>query len=572
MRVLTNLMVPSLLCFLACDDAAAVGNGSAPSGGAAAAGGVSTAGTGASAGTRYTPSGTIIEPGSPTGADVTFEIRSDRDYHAISPLIYGLNSTDEIATTGQSVVRSGGNRLTAYNWENNASNAGSDWQFQNDDYLVMDAANPDAPGEAVRGLIQTSHQNGAAALLTVPNVDYVAADKDGGGDVRNSGADYLSTRFKRNQASQGAAFSLTPDTADDVVYQDEFVNWVKTTFATGGALFDLDNEPDVWSGTHAEIHPNPVTYAELVERNARFATAIKDTWLEAKTLGFVSYGWSGYVNLQDASDANGDFINYYLDQMRAAESTAGRRLVDYLDLHWYPEARGGADADANGGVRITEQDSSAAVVEARVQAPRSLWDASYTENSWITRWSTNGPIRLIPLIKEKIAAHYPGTELAFSEWNFGGGTHVSGALASADALGIFGREGVGLACNWGFGAEQTYMRAAFRVYRNFDGNGGHFGDTSIAASTSDVVASSVYASLMATAPGEVVIVAINQRASALRAAFRVAHTTAYSRADVYTLTSSGPQVTPAAPITAAATNAFLLNLPAQSVSVVVPKP
>ena len=64
--------------------------------------------------------------------------------------------------------------------------------------------------------------------------------------------------------------------------------------------------------------------------------------------------------------------------MREAESTsAGRRLVDVLDLHWYPEARGG-------GVRITEADASAAVAAARVQAPRSLWDPGYAETSWIS--------------------------------------------------------------------------------------------------------------------------------------------------------------------------------------------
>jgi hypothetical protein len=570
MRRWVSVLVPTLFCLLACDDHGSTLSGSASPGGA---GGTESSAVGGTAGTGYVPSGLVIEPGNPTGADVTFEIRSDRDYHPISPLIYGLNSTEEIATTRQTVVRSGGNRLTAYNWENNASNAGADWQFQNDDYLVGGMANPAAPGEAVRALVETSHQNGAVALLTVPNVDYVAADKDGGGDVRNSGPDYLSTRFKRNQAKKGAAFSLNPDASDGYVYQDEFVNWVKTKFGTGPVLFDLDNEPDIWSNTHAEVHPNPVTYAELVERNTRFATAIKDTWPESETLGFVSYGWDGYVDLQNAPDANGDFVDYYLDQMRAAESAAGRRLVDYLDLHWYPEARGGADADANGGVRITEQDSSAVVVEARLQAPRSLWDADYVENSWITRWSLDGgPIRLIPRIKEKLAAHYPGTELAISEWNFGGGTHISGALATADVLGIFGREGVGLACNFGFGAEQTYMRAAFRVYRDFDGNGGHFGDTSISATTTDVAATSVYAGLMAAAPNDVVIVAINKRTSELRAAIRVAHTTAYTRADVYTLTSSGPQMTPTAGITIAATNAFLLALPAQSVSVVVPKP
>lgn len=106
--------------------------------------------------------------------------------------------------------------MTAYNWENNASNAGNDYQYQNDGYLS--ASN--TPGEAVRGLVETAHGSGAAALLTVPIVDYVAADKNGGGDIRNS-ANYQTTRLKANKAAKGSAFSTTPDSTDANVYQDE---------------------------------------------------------------------------------------------------------------------------------------------------------------------------------------------------------------------------------------------------------------------------------------------------------------------------------------------------------------
>ena len=514
-----------------------------------------------------------------TSGTATFTINTAKILRPISPLIYGLNSTDEIATTKQTAVRSGGNRMTGHNWENNASNAGADWQFQNDNYLVSSLATnlQSVPGQAVRGLIEASHANGAAAILTIPNVDYVAADKSPAGDVRTSGANYLQTRFKKNVAKKGSAFSLTPDPTDDSVYQDEFVNWAKTTFTTGKLLFDLDNEPDLWSGTHPEIHPDKVTYAELVERNTRFASAIKDVSPEAKILGFVSYGWNGFVNLQDASDkAKGDFINYYLKSMQAASTQAGRRLVDYLDVHWYPEATGGGDAAGTGGVRITggagANDVSAAVVEARVQAPRSLWDPTYTEASWITKWSTNGPIKLIPLLKEKIAANNPGTLLALTEWNYGGGKHISGAIASADVLGIYGREGVDLACNWGFGADEVFMRAAFRAYRNYDGAGGHFGDTAVEATTSDIAATSVYASVDSTALGKVVIVAINKRTSPVTASIAVAHTSSFGAADVFTLTAAGPAMTPAPGITATGANQFQYVLPGQSVSVLVPKP
>ena len=57
--------------------------------------------------------------------------------HAISPYIYGVNNanTSGVYPTGTASAlpsnltfdRLGGNRLTAYNWETNASNAGSDF-------------------------------------------------------------------------------------------------------------------------------------------------------------------------------------------------------------------------------------------------------------------------------------------------------------------------------------------------------------------------------------------------------------------------------------------------------------
>src|SRR5262249_54012644 len=156
---------------------------------------------------------------------------------------------------------------------------------------------------------------------------------------------------------------------------------------------------DLWSSTHPRIHPNPVTYAELVQRDTDFAEAIKAVAPAALVFGPASYGWAGYVSLQGASDGAGrDFLDFYLDAMRAAGDARGARLLDVLDLHWYPEAQGG-------GVRIIGADAGADVVAARVQAPRSLWDDSYTETSWITQDSTHAPIRLLPRLREKIALH-----------------------------------------------------------------------------------------------------------------------------------------------------------------------
>jgi hypothetical protein len=349
------------------------------------------------------------------------------------------------------------------------------------------------------------------------------------------------------------------------VYEDEFVAYVKAHAGAARVIFSMDNEPDLWSSTHAEVHPKPVTYAELWDRNQRYASAVKRAWSSAEVLGFVSYGWNGYVNLQNASDANGrDFIEWYLDQAKAAEAKGGGRLIDYLDLHWYPEAQGGT-------TRITDASTAPEVVSAREQAPRSLWDSSYNEKSWIHD-SLNGPIDLVHRILGKIAAHYPGTGLAFTEWNYGGGNHISGAIASADVLGIFGRERVSLATHWALSDMEAFTYAAFRVYRNFDGQGGKFGDTSVRATSSDVANLSAYASLQASAPDQVVVIAINKATTAKSVGLRLSHPTLYSKLHVYELSGSTSELSKQADQASTAKNAWRINLPAQSVNVLVPAP
>jgi hypothetical protein len=79
--------------------------------------------------------------------------------------------------------------------------------------------------------------------------------------------------------------------------------------------------------------------------------------------------------------------------------------------------------------------------------------------------------------------------------------HINGALAQAEILGIFGREGLDLAALWnypdaevGYDQFETLPGAyAFRMYRNYDGQGGRFGDISVSATSGDPVQLVIYA-------------------------------------------------------------------------------
>jgi len=491
---------------------------------------------------------------------ITFTIDPTRDTRPISRFIYGINRTLDGSYTNLTCTRVGGNRWTAYNWVANVSNAGSDYQFQNDDYL----GGGNTPGGAIIPALTNALSHHAAVVLTIPINGYVAADKNGGGDVRRSGPDYLKTRFRPEAAHKGSAFTLTPDPHTAVVYQDEFVHWLKARFPAGFAdtrqpiWFSLDNEPDLWSSTHAAVHPKPATYAELVAKTIEYAAAIKAVTPDTKIFGPVNYGWQGFVRLQNAPDAaNRDFQEFYLQQMAQAQKKCGQRLLDVLDVHWYPEAQGG-------GVRITGQENMPQVVAARVAAPRSLWDATYTETSWITRDVLHEPLQLLPRLYAKIEHFYPGTKLAFTEYNYGGGNHISGAIAQADVLGIFGRAGVFAATQWPLAQHEEFIAAAFASYRNFDGKDGCFGDTAVWAQTGDAGATSIYASVDAANPHRMVFVLLNKTDRPIPAQVRIEHGGPFTRGNVFALTAAGAAPKPAGVITVTA-GAFEYKLPVWSV-------
>ena len=514
---------------------------------------------------RHTPLalGLALLCASGATAGVKFTVDTQQDVRPISRFVYGVNGALKGGYSNAALTRLGGNRWTAYNWENNASNAGTDWLNQNDAYL----SGSDTPGAAVRDAIAAAQARGVAILLTVPINGYVAADKNGGGDVDQT-PNYLQLRFEESLASKGAPFTLTPDAGDGFVYQDEFVNWVDHEFpgSAGSAhpiFFSLDNEPDLWPATHPRIHPDATTYAELAAKSIAHATAIKNVSPAALVFGPVNYGWYGYVALQGAPDAAGrDFQEFWLAEIEAAQQLYGARLVDVLDVHWYPEAQGG-------GVRITGTETAPAVVAARLQAPRSLWDPSYTETSWIAQDSVGGPIALLPRLRDKIDANAPGTKLAVTEYNYGGGQHISGGIAQADVLGVFGREGVFAASEWPLAGDESYIEGAFEMYRNFDGANGRFGDTSVRAGTDDIAGTSIYASVNSSDPERIVVVALNKTAAPIDASIDLANPTPLLGAKVYRLVSTSPSPVAAGDLVPAGGSHLAYTMPAYSVNTLV---
>lgn len=435
-------------------------------------------------------------------APLAVEIDTRAPSRPISPYIYGINGVEP--TAGNDIftlVRFGGTRMSTYNWENNASNAGHDHPaHQNDGYLSESTQ----PGAAVLRVLDRAQQLGAAALITVPMLGHVARDRRADGDVGRS-PDYLRTRFVRSLARGG---SDEPDLEDDVVHQDAFVRFVRREAARRSVpvFFALDNEPGSWPVSHPRIRDGrKPTYREMAQLSIEHATMIHDEAPGTLVFGPVSFGWPDMRNLAGAPDANGrDFLRFYLSAMRRAERRRGsKRIFDVLAVNWYPDVR-------IDGTPVSSGDDDPERARMRMQLPRSLYDTRFREPSWIVNDDLRAPIKLLPRLNELVRRTYPGTKVAITEYAYGGGAHPSGAVAQADALGAFGRHGVFAACYWPlFDQRHSYALAAFRMFRRIDGEIS-FGDRSIPANSSDLERLSAWASLDSQHPGRVVVVLVGR--------------------------------------------------------------
>ncbi len=500
----------------------------------------------------------------PTQPGATITVQVDQGRTPISPYIYGSNQDD--GTDVWTVRREGGNRTTGYNWENNFSNAGNDYIHSSDLYMItsegLPASDAAIPARAVTFFHDQSIAMGAKSIVTLQMAGYVAAD--GKGTVQPSEV-APSARWDQESPKKPTAFAQTPDLTDGVVYMDEFVNALVQRY--GGAAspqgvrwYSLDNEPALWSSTHPRIHPQAVGAAELLDRSVALASATKAVDPGAEIIGSAAYGMAEFVSLQDAPDWSAVkqgyewFIDYYLDGMRKAEQAKGMRLLDVLDVHWYPEARGDN--------RITDANATTSNDEAaRLQAPRSLWDSTYREVSWITQ---NLPafLPLLPKLQHSIDQYYPATKLGVSEYNYGGGKTVSGGIAQADVLGVFGERGVYLATIWGMDATQTYISAGFKLYRDYDGNRSTYGSTTVRAQTSDVARTSVHAAINGQDPSTVHLILLSKEQRdtvAVRVELRGG--ASYSSAQVWGFDAASAKITARRAVTAIVGNSFDYAVP-----------
>ena len=444
-------------------------------------------------------------------AAVVITVDAQRNRRPIRTEVYGAAFASEALARDLNLPldRSGGNAETRYNWQLNAHNHAADFYYES----IADAGA--TPGLATDNFISGSRAAGAEAMVTVPMIGWAAklgpsrgklasfSIKKYGAQTGNDAAYFADAGNGIKSAGTPTVYVTGNDPNDanvpaDAAFQDGWVQHLITKWGrsiNGGVRYYLlDNEPSIWHGTHRDVHPVGATLEELRDKSLAYAAMIKARDPGALIFGPEEWGWSGYFysgydqqygaahnysSYPDrAAHGNMDYIPWLLDQWRLTNSATGRRLIDVVSLHFYPQ--GGEFGD----------DVSSAMQLRRNRSTRALWDTNYVDPTWI-----NAVVKLLPRLKDWAAKYYPGTLTALTEYSWGADGHINGATAQADVLGILGREGIDFATRWVCPNTNTPAYNAIKLYRNYDGAHSTFGDTSVDASAPNPDEVAVFAAL-----------------------------------------------------------------------------
>lgn len=542
-------------------------------------------------------------PPPPTPVAVTVDPNADR--RPISPLIYGVAFGDaaRLAEVGYPIRRWGGNSVTRYNWRVAVHNTASDYFFQNIvDSVVDPALLPEGSSSDV--FVDETLSAGAEVMMTAPTLGWTPDEErikkwafsvatygeqledecsfynpnpppwctadsgDGTCDpaVNTTGFCSADGRIVGNDP-QDTSQPVTTTFVSDWI--DHLVSRVGTAADGGVRFWALDNEPMLWDSTHRDVFPTPLDYDGLWSRTLEYGSAIKAADPSAQVLGPVVWGWCAYFSsASDAAFPNGSCVDgpdrqahgglplleWYLEQACSAEQESGVRPVDYLDVHFYPQ---GSNVAALGG-SAGEDPATAAL---RLRSVRELWDPTYVSESWI-----NQPIALIPLLRSWVDARCPGVKLALTEYRWGADDGASSALAHAEVLAIFGREGLDLATRWVAPEPFSRVEDAFRVFLDYDGAGARVDGDSVRATSDGPDALGSYA--IAGPAGELWVLLINRDTLPLEATVDASGLTQAGDWPVYRYDGTTPLAAAGTVTVSAAGASFVLELPARSVTLV----
>ncbi|MEJ2543577.1 MAG: glycoside hydrolase family 44 protein [Calditrichaceae bacterium] len=292
------------------------------------------------------------------GVEITIDASAGRK--PISPYIYGKNNSlsdnpsnplsasrwEMFRQAGLKMFReNGGNNATKYNWRRKLSSH-PDW------YNNVYAHDWDYEAQSLQ-----TNMTGTRGMWAFQLIGYAA---------ENNQNNFNDWAYNNSQWWEGVSNNWAggggPEEGegDPELYLTEWppdstVGILDQWFGSGGLGLDIeryqywnmDNEPAIWNSTHDDVMPASISAEEYMQRFFAVAKAARAKYPEIKIVGPVScnewfwYNWSnGKVNYNGSSYP---WLEYFILRIGEEQMESGIRLLDVLDVHYYPSLSNSED-------------------------------------------------------------------------------------------------------------------------------------------------------------------------------------------------------------------------------------
>lgn len=297
-------------------------------------------------------------------AQTTITVNATQNITPISPWIYGRNNntSDKPSAPVSSqnwqlyndaglrfYRENGGNNCSKYNWRLKLSSHPDwfnnvylhDWDFSANS-LLNNTSN-------TQGMYAFQLLGKAASNNTNNFSDWAytqAGSPGGGGPSSNYAGGGGPIAFGGNGGTGNPALYLKDWSADSTV--GILNHWFNNLhFDSDRFLYwNMDNEPDIWDGTHDDVVTTALAAEDFMQRYFAVAKAARAKFPNFKLVGFVGaneWQWySGATGKISYKSKSYTWIEYFILRIAEEQQSSGIRLLDVLDVHFYP----GTQSDA----------------------------------------------------------------------------------------------------------------------------------------------------------------------------------------------------------------------------------
>jgi len=302
-------------------------------------------------------------------AQVQITVDLSTSTHRVSPYLYGRNNslsgnpgsgfTPEWTKLKDARVRffreGGGNNSTKYNWRRKLSSH-PDWYnnvYANDwDFAVKSLQQniPYAQGMWSFQLI------GKAAKTTSANFgDWTWNGSQWwmGVNQNLAGGGSPNPALWSQVTSPGTAATTTPNPGNSALYLENWTadsttlildHWFNKLALDKDQLqyWSMDNEPEIWNGTHDDVMPTQLSAEAFMQRYFEVAKKARALYPEIKLVGPVPANEWQWYNWPGGSGGMA-WLKFFIKRVAEEQTASGIRLLDVLDIHFYPSTTNAAE-------------------------------------------------------------------------------------------------------------------------------------------------------------------------------------------------------------------------------------